>query len=434
MKKFILLLFLIFILTGCQTPLGDVPPIPDIALEKVQGKYNQSTKIKQEYKLEKTAFIKEAKDENAIQTEVGDKTKDEFEPSLTLRKWDDEVSFKVKANLQGIAKKDRKLILEDNKIKLKTQKKEYHFYRIEKGYEFEIVLLEKPTSNVISLDIELKGLDCFYQPELTQEEKDEGAFRPIEIIGSYACYHSTKQGDYSKMGLKNYMAGKAFHIYRPRIIDNIGKEVWGELNIDVENKFLTVKIPQEFLNNAVYPIRHASGLTFGETGVGGSQIGAPANWLMSYLHTSPSGTNQADSISLYARPLDSSAIDQNIKGVLVLHSNLNIVTNGVSGVMTFTNYISPNWEIGSFSTPPSLTASTDYCIGFVNEDGDYRGYYDSGDADTEHADTTNSYSSPTDPTDLNWHQTNNLSIYVTYSAEGGGEEELRYIRNPIFFD
>ena len=55
---------------------------------------------------------------------------------------------------------------------------------------------------------------------------------------------------------------------RPRIVDAQGEETWGQLTIN--NKVLTVTIPQELLNRATYPIRHAAGLTFGKTTVGGT--------------------------------------------------------------------------------------------------------------------------------------------------------------------
>ena len=270
-KRWVILI--IFGAAVVAAPLVIPPTIPDIALEKIQAKYEASD-IKDKYRLEKTAFILDAVDENAIQSEVGNKNSDSFEPSLTLRKWDDEVNFKVKYK-HGEKEKDQKVDIENKKIKWIGEKTEVHYYDIKKGellhdkvlesdvFEVEVILLEKPATNLVEFDIETKGLAFYYQPELTQEEKDEGASRPENVIGSYAVYHESKQGDYSKMGLKNYRAGKAFHIYRPKIIDSAGTEVWGELNIT--DNLLTVEIPQEFLDNAVYPIRHAAGLTFGYT-------------------------------------------------------------------------------------------------------------------------------------------------------------------------
>jgi len=115
---------------------------------------------------------------------------------------------------------------EDGKIKWQDTDKEVHLYPLDKteehaeAFEFEVILKKKPKTNKIVLDIETKGLKFYYQPELTQKEKDEGAFRPDNVIGSYAVYHESKSGNYEAFpNGKNYMTGKAFHIYRPKIID-----------------------------------------------------------------------------------------------------------------------------------------------------------------------------------------------------------------------
>ena len=159
------------------------PNIPDIALEKIQADYHAS-ELKDKYRLEKTAFILDAVDENAIQAEVGNKNSDSFEPSLTLRKWNDEVNFKVKYK-HAEKEKDQKVDIENKKIKWKGKKTEVHYYDIKKGellhdkilesdvFEVEVILLEKPDTNIVGFDIETTGLSFYYQPELTQEEKDD---------------------------------------------------------------------------------------------------------------------------------------------------------------------------------------------------------------------------------------------------------------------
>jgi len=122
------------------------------------------------------------------------------------------------------------------------------------GVEFDTILYEKPTSNKITFPIETKGLKFYYQPPLTEEikigdengrivkvtetdayAKDEKTgelisvnHSPENVVGSYAVYHESKSGDYSKMGGKNYRAGKAFHIYRPKITDANGNWTWGK--------------------------------------------------------------------------------------------------------------------------------------------------------------------------------------------------------------
>ncbi len=211
---------------------------------------------------------------NEFETEIGDVHSEGFQPQIKIKRWGNECNASFRLIDDDLS--TPQIVVSGDKIKFIKNKKEVHFYKVTKeelgnengGYEMEIILKEKPATNKIEMSIETKGLDFWYQGELTQEEKDRGATRPENVIGSYAVYHKSKRDDYSKRGGKNYKAGKAFHIYRPKIVDSNGWEVWGELNI--ENKIQTVTIPQDFIDNAVYPIRHATGETFGYESIGAS--------------------------------------------------------------------------------------------------------------------------------------------------------------------
>jgi hypothetical protein len=134
--------------------------------------------------------------------------------------WDNEtnLSVRLKENI-----KDSTYQSKDGKViwKSKDQKKECHLYELDGfeygGFEIEVVLHEKPTSNVIEYTIETKELNFFYQPELTSEEVSAGIFRPANVVGSYAVYHKSKR-DNGPHG--EYRTGKAFHIYRPLATDS----------------------------------------------------------------------------------------------------------------------------------------------------------------------------------------------------------------------
>lgn len=185
-------------------------------------------------------------------------------PEVRFKKWNGEVDLgltydTVKAN------GNRPLL--SNKMEYKDSKQEVHAYPLTEGFEIEVILNEKPDTNVVTFTLDnWEDLDFFYQPELTQEEIDGGSVRPENVVGSYAVYHKEKKNHIE--GNTNYATGKIGHIYRPKIIDSAGTEVWGDLHI--ENGILSVTIPQEFLDKAVYPVRHAAGLTFGYTGTGGT--------------------------------------------------------------------------------------------------------------------------------------------------------------------
>lgn len=66
-----------------------------------------------------------------------------------------------------------------------------------------------------------------------------------------------------------YKTGKAFHIYRPKAIDANGVEQW--CSLDIKDGILTVIIPQNFLNKALYPV--IVDPTFGYTSAGASSVG-----------------------------------------------------------------------------------------------------------------------------------------------------------------
>ena len=142
----------------------------------------------------------------------------------------------------------RTLNFSGEKIQLGTPDLEYEFYdettNPEGGYNFDVVLKSKPATNIFSFDIETDNLDFFYQPPLNEETQKPNVVsctesqcsdqdgkviksRPENVVGSYAVYHKTMAGNYSLMGGKNYQTGKAFHIFRPKILDSAGHWVWG---------------------------------------------------------------------------------------------------------------------------------------------------------------------------------------------------------------
>lgn len=362
------------------------------------------------YTKSKNTYFAKPKDDpkDRIELEVGDSKETEFFPQQKIMRWDNEcnVSFRlVHDELNPTVSK------QGDKIKWQGEKVEAEIYPLEEGQEFEIILKEKPLSNVVQFTIEDKDVEYFYQPELTAEEIADGAERPENVVGSYAVYAKTPKHNY--VGGKEYKTGKIGHIYRPRIEDSKGDWVWGELKI--ENGLLSVTIPQEFLANAVYPVRHAAGLTFGyETG-GSSETYGNANYLLGSVFTSPAGANATvDKLTAW---VGDSFSTHEFKCVLVLHSNLNIVTNGITNVGAKGAESGERWRDAVFATPPTITENTAYVLMGVENDGWVFWSYDTGDADQGHTDTTNSFSSPTSPTDAS-HSTNKYSIYATYTAGG----------------
>lgn len=140
------------------------------------------------------------------------------------------------------------------------------------GMEININLPAKPASNVFTFQLDnWENLDFFYQAPLTQEEIDEGASRPENVVGSYAVYYKNHANHIE--GQTNYATGKAYHIYRPLVTDADGKTTWADLFID--GGVLTVTVPQSFLNSAAYPV--VVDPTFGYTTNGGTELNEPTN-------------------------------------------------------------------------------------------------------------------------------------------------------------
>ena len=212
-----------------------------------------------DFDSENNSYQLVAKDDpkDRIEVEIGDsKELDIILPQQKIMRWDNECNVSIR--LQDF--NEYSVYQEKEKIIFGNEKQEVHIYSIteeEGGQEFEVILNEKPKSNVIQFSLVDKDIEYLYQPELTEKEIEGGAERPENIIGSYAVYAKSNKVNY--VGGKEYKCGKVGHIYRPKITDSAGAEVWGELHI--ENGILSVTIPQEFLDKAVYPVRHAAGLT-----------------------------------------------------------------------------------------------------------------------------------------------------------------------------
>lgn len=192
---------------------------------------------------------------------VGDDGSNNFEPVVTLSKLDDSAYLKVNYPINS-----DQVVTTENTITWKGKDQDLYFKQpTPDSFEFDITLRKKPVSNVFEYNIDTQNLDFFYQPELTEEEKKEGHIRAENIIGSYAVYYKEKTGLKKE---NNYKTGKAFHIYRPKIIDSVGNWIWGELLVDTQNNKLLVKVPEEFLETGAYPI--IIDPTFGYTSQGAS--------------------------------------------------------------------------------------------------------------------------------------------------------------------
>jgi len=374
--------------------------------------------------------------------EIGSKTEEAFDQTVKYNRWGGESWFSISLYLSDKITTDASVV--GNKV-IWGEENPYlgmEIYALDNtkidaefgGVEYNVVLKQKPVSNTLYFEVtNSPDVAFYYQPSLAEvfevgdywhgveihsvsatELKDKDGkrmlSRPENAVGSYAIY-STEKEDHI-LGEINYATGKIGHIFRPKAIDSKGWEVWGELNI--ENGWMTVTLPQEFIDKAIYPIYHSAGLDFGYTGTGNADDYPPANMLFGSTATSPADAG-ITGISM-------SAYGYNGDGV-----KLGIWANSDGGALltnALTPEISPDailgWDTGTFATGPAIAASTTYMLCTINNDGAYVIKLDNTQG-VMRQDWTNSYANPGN---FDWDSDQfayRFSLYVTYELAGGND-------------
>ena len=253
--------------------INGVQARPQTDIANVRSLAAQNKHIAGKYRFTNSKFIKSAKDKNSVQTEIGDSGSVEFKPDLTVSKWDGEVSFKVKPDISSVATAKKRLTIDGEQFDYNADKKDYVFYDDSTasengGFEFKIILNEKPTTNTFFEPIESNGVDFYPQLPLNEEPQRSGVtctatecknstghvviYRPEDAVDSIAVYATGKSGDFTALGGMNYMAGKVAQIKRVKAID--AKGAWVYCKQTILNGIWTKTCPQDFLDNAAYPV------------------------------------------------------------------------------------------------------------------------------------------------------------------------------------
>jgi hypothetical protein len=384
--------------------------IPNLNLisQEVKDKYSivsNAFKLDNIVNAELDTYKNEPKDETNVI--VGDDKQVDFLPQVKLCRWTNEVNFSVRLkdedtiNTATVTTVGDKIVWDKGNIKIEN----YDFTEDEGGYKFVWYLKSKPVSNKVEFTIQSKGLDFFYQPELTAEEIAQGASRPENVVGSYAVYHQTKGGMNDCAG-KEYKAGKAFHIYRPKIIDAVGKETWG--NLHIENGIYSVEIPQDFLDKAVYPIK--SNDTFGYLTVGSLSGTFSKDTINGYRFTGVNGT--LSSLSRYLKN-STSTTGYYVQLAIYKQSDLSRVDYTSSIALSTT----ASWHTGNVSA--SITAIDYFLVGNTDTNDGPVLYYDTGVTDYQLYKTSSTFGTWPNPISSPGYATYKFSIYATYTASGG---------------
>ena len=146
---------------------------------------------------------------------------------------------------------------------------------------------------------------------------------------------------------------------------------------------------------------------FGQSDTSASYYQSSANYLVGSVFTMGADSSVITDAHFYARGKTGTV---NCKVIIVTHSTMTILVNGVSNPVSVTT--TAEWKTATWTTPPTLAANTAYVL-MVVSDGTFYFYY----LDTSalgHTDTSNSYTTPTDPTDYT-HSNYQWSIYVHYT-------------------
>ena len=249
-----------------------------------------------------------------VDIKIGDEKAGVFKPKISMRKWDDEC--RVELSLEGNPTGTATNLSSDKLLSCAVGDKQINLHPSDEGFEFDIVLASRPSSNIFKYDLNSKGVTYAYQPFLTKEEKiGRQIFRPKNVEGSYAVYHSSKMNN-------KYKAGKVGHIYRPKATDALGRYVWCEMDISPRSiisrsasstHILTVTVPQKFLDNATYPVTVDPNI--GKTAVGGTTSVLSTNLILARGFVGGYGYGG----SLFAYITNSNAAGGNPEAVMAIY-------------------------------------------------------------------------------------------------------------------
>jgi hypothetical protein len=304
--------------------------------------------------------------------------------------------------------------------RLITPDKVHEVYKASNGnLEWEIVLPDKPTSGSLEFPILTSGLVYFYQDSICEIS---GCSRPDSVQNSYAVYHASQWGNITRINesdtlREEYGTGKMLHIYRPRAWDEKGKTVWGRIDIDTIKSILTISIPLDFLNQAVYPI--VIDPTFGYSSEPATRLTLSSSYaVLVNTHTASAG----DVITSYSAFCADLANDDATGEVIAYSVDGGLPDSRIAEPIplpSISGAIGQWYETATVSQ--SMSDNVEYCVAIGNYANGLCCYYDSG-SGTGYSRSTTGLADP-------WNSvgtgSQRFGVYATYTVNGTGVESTR---------
>lgn len=303
---------------------------------------------------------------------IGGKDSAKFVPNINMSFLEDEFYFNLNRKEKTV-KNDTSLSVTSDKAELGGDDTDI-FYEKDGRLKWDIRFSSQPADLKLTWEIKCsKGLEFYFQDELSEEEKKEGCFRPDDIIGSYAVYCNKKHN--------KYKTGKLFHIPRPFVIDSNGSTEW--CVISIADGSLTITLPETFMDNAAYPVTLDP--TFGYTSSGGSYgmiYPEYNNWGSLYNpHTAISG-DILTQLHLYVRNTGT-AVTIDLAAYTITSGHLDSRLSSAVSVSVSTG----DMELRSSATISyAMAAGSTYGLAFGNGTGNTQSVYDDGTGYSETSD------------------------------------------------
>lgn len=370
------------------------------------------------------AFTPRTNVRDRIDVEIGDSKQAEFFPQVKVSRFDNEANIPFRL-LQTEQTTDVRRLAE--KVRWRTEKMFADFHEVdaqdglpEGGTEFNITHLVKPDRPYLDFSLNPKDVVFYRQDALTAEQKAFGLVQNEEKIGSYTAYFATPRTNY--VDGKLYKTGKIGEFSPSLVTDAKGRTAWTSLKI--KDGILRVSLPQDFIDQAEYPLAHAAGLTFGYTTAGSSGYVNNADTIV-YQPDTPASAGTIDSYSFYTESPRFGF--QNPPCRMAVYNSAG--TTKIEDVAEFTTgTFGPGWYTENSTAHAAITATTYNICLWSGVGGGGVGVFIAFDSGSQ-----TKYDSETYGTLTSWPATlsNNslgviLSMYVTYTGASGHPTMRRF--------